>query len=141
MHRFYSKSYPVYHYYSRCMHRTLFYGLDAATGASYEHRKQWLEDNAHETAAALALDLCGYAIMSNHYHVVLHVNKPQADIWNMDEIINRRWHMPYKGNVKKLNKIFKIMLIDIFCRLKFIFFVTTHTAYGLRKVHLCSDVA
>jgi len=36
--------------------------------------------------------------MSNHYHVVLHVNKPQADAWDMDETINR-WHILYKGNV------------------------------------------
>ncbi|VAW61035.1 Transposase and inactivated derivatives [hydrothermal vent metagenome] len=57
-----------YHYYSRCVRR------------------------------AFVLDLWPYAIMSNHYHVVLHVNKPQADAWGMDEIINRG-HMLYKGNV------------------------------------------
>jgi len=89
---------PWYHCYSRCVRRGFLCGLDTVTGVSYEHRKQWIEDKIHEAAAAFALDLCGYAVMSNHYHVVLHVNKAQADSWDMDEIINR-WHMLYKGNV------------------------------------------
>jgi len=89
---------PYYHCYSRCVRRSFLCGLDTTTGVSYEHRKQWLEDKIHDAATAFALDLCGYAVMSNHYHVVLHVNKPQASSWDMDEIINR-WHMLYKGNV------------------------------------------
>lgn len=35
--------------------------------------------------------------MSNHYHVVLHINKQQADNWSFDEVIER-WHSLYKGN-------------------------------------------
>ncbi|VAW72501.1 Transposase and inactivated derivatives [hydrothermal vent metagenome] len=89
---------PYYHCFSRCVRRAFLCGLDGLTQTSYEHRKQWLEDRVYTASTAFALDLCTYAIMSNHYHVVLHVNKPQADAWDMDEIINR-WHMLYKGNV------------------------------------------
>jgi hypothetical protein len=35
--------------------------------------------------------------MSNHYHVVLHINKQQADGWSLDHVIER-WHTLYKGN-------------------------------------------
>ncbi len=96
--RFHSKPHPITICHSRCVRRGFLCGLDAVTGISYEHRKQWIEDKIHEAATVFALDLCGYAVMSNHYHVVLHVNKPQADSWDMDEIISR-WHMLYNGNV------------------------------------------
>ncbi len=89
---------PYYHCYSRCVRRAFLCGQDVSTNTGYEHRRQWLEDKIYEASAAFALDLCTYAIMSKHYHVVLHVNKPQADAWNMDEIINK-WHMLYKGDV------------------------------------------
>ena len=29
-----------------------------------------------------ALDLCAYAVLSNHYHVVLHVDRAQAKGWH-----------------------------------------------------------
>jgi len=38
-----------------------------------------------------AVEICAYAIMSNHYHVVLHLDKEQADNWNQNEVIER-WH-------------------------------------------------
>jgi len=97
MHRFHLKPHPGSLFFM-LRRRAFLCGLDGLTKTSYEHRKQWLEDRVYTASTAFALDLCTYAIMSNHYHVVLHVNKPQADAWDMDEIINR-WHMLYKGNV------------------------------------------
>ncbi|VAW67734.1 Transposase and inactivated derivatives [hydrothermal vent metagenome] len=35
--------------------------------------------------------------MSNHYHVVLHINKAQAEAWSFDEIIHQ-WHKLYSGH-------------------------------------------
>ncbi|VAW70020.1 Mobile element protein, partial [hydrothermal vent metagenome] len=63
---------------------------------NYEHRRQWLEDRLHEASAAFAIDVCTYSIMSNHYHVVLHMNIEQAQGWSMDEVI-KRWHQLYGG--------------------------------------------
>lgn len=42
-----------------------------------------------------AIDVCAYAIMSNHYHLVLHVNKASAESWS-DEEIAQRWTALYK---------------------------------------------
>ena len=36
--------------------------------------------------------------MSNHYHVVLHVNQQQCLIWNDAEVIER-WHRLFRGNL------------------------------------------
>jgi len=88
---------PYYHCMSRVVRRAFLCGVDINTGESYEHRRQWLEDKLLEIGDIFALDICSYAIMSNHYHVVLHINKAQADNWNNDEVIHK-WHQLYKGN-------------------------------------------
>ncbi|WP_220432558.1 hypothetical protein [Saccharospirillum alexandrii] len=44
-----------------------------------------------------ALDICAYAVMSNHYHVVLHINAEKAGSWTDTEVIER-WHTLYAGN-------------------------------------------
>jgi REP element-mobilizing transposase RayT len=36
------------------------------------------------------MDVCAYAVMSNHYHVVLHVNKDMAMSWDMPTLF-KRW--------------------------------------------------
>ena len=70
---------PYYHCISRVVRRAFLCGIDINTGISYEHRRQWLEDKLFEIGSIFALDICVYAIMSNHYHVVLHINKAQTD--------------------------------------------------------------
>jgi REP element-mobilizing transposase RayT len=44
-----------------------------------------------------ALDICAYAVMSNHYHIVLHINAEKAEAWSDTEVI-QRWHTLYAGN-------------------------------------------
>jgi len=44
------------------------------------------------------LDVCNYAIMHNHYHVILHINSNDAETWTTEEVIDR-WHRLYKGTV------------------------------------------
>jgi len=89
---------PYYHCVSRCVRRAFLCGTDDSTQHSYEHRRAWLEDELLKQAHTFAVDIAAYAIMSNHYHVVLHINKQQADSWSFDEVIER-WHTLYKGNV------------------------------------------
>jgi hypothetical protein len=36
--------------------------------------------------------------MSNHYHLVIHVNKVAADTWSMDEVIDR-WYRLFNGHL------------------------------------------
>jgi hypothetical protein len=42
-------------------------------------------------AGVFAIDVAVYAVMSNHYHVVLHINKNDADSGSLDNIIERRY--------------------------------------------------
>ncbi|RBP48494.1 transposase, partial [Arenicella xantha] len=89
---------PYYHCVARCVRRAYLCGVDRYSGISYEHRRQWLEDKLHETADAFAIKLCAYAVMSNHYHVVLRVQADIADAWSEREVI-RRWHSLFSGSV------------------------------------------
>ncbi|MGR5220956.1 hypothetical protein ACPV4B_12055 [Vibrio parahaemolyticus] len=43
-----------------------------------------------------AIDVCAYAIMSNHYHLVLHVDNTTAESWS-DEEVAQRWTTLYKA--------------------------------------------
>lgn len=89
---------PYYHCTSRCVRRAFLCGTDAFSGRCYEHRRHWLEAKLLEFGGIFALNICAYAVMSNHYHVVLHVDPAQAKAWSSDEVIER-WHRLFAGKL------------------------------------------
>ena len=89
---------PFYHCYVRCVRRAFLCGSDAHSGNNYDHRKQWLVSRLRFLSYIYAIDICAYAIMSNHYHVVLHVDAKRAHSWSQEEVVER-WLQLYKGNL------------------------------------------
>lgn len=89
---------PYYHCVSRCVRKAFLCGVEISTGKSYEHRRAWLEKKLLFLGEVFALDICAYAIMSNHYHVVLHINAAQAQAWTANDVIER-WHQLFAGSV------------------------------------------
>lgn len=81
---------------ARCVRRAFLCGKDAFSGKSYEHRRQWVVDRLKELSDIFSLEICAYAVMSNHYHVVLHINREQAEGWSTEEVLNR-WSMLFNG--------------------------------------------
>ena len=69
------------------------------SGRNFDHRKQWLVVRIKELAANFAIDVCAYAVMSNHYHLVLHVNQDQLGQWSDEEVI-KRWTAIFPNNAK-----------------------------------------
>jgi hypothetical protein len=49
-------------------------------------------------ASVFAIDVCAYAVMSNHTHVVLCVDKAPADGWTTKEVLGR-WHQLHQGTL------------------------------------------
>jgi len=89
---------PYYHCISRCVRHAFLCCEDANNGQSYEHRRQWIEDKLLELGTIFAIDVCAYAVMSNHYHVVLHIDKDRADGWSTVQVIHQ-WHQLFSGNL------------------------------------------
>lgn len=81
---------PYYHCISRCVRRAYLCGNDPVTGKNFDHRKRWLVTRIKQLSAQFAIDVCAYAVMSNHYHLVLHVNQADAESWTDEEVI-KRW--------------------------------------------------
>jgi len=89
---------PYYHVVARCVRRAFLCGADPYTGRNFEHRKQWLLDRMTAQASVFAVDVCAYAVMSNHYHLVLRINRDRADQWSDDEVIDR-WTQLFSGPI------------------------------------------
>jgi len=87
---------PYYHITSRCVRRAFLCGVDHYSGQSYEHRRQWVVDRIRLLSSLFAIDICAYAIMNNHYHLVLKACPEQLDALVDDEIIER-WCALFKG--------------------------------------------
>lgn len=84
-----------YHCVSRCVRRSYLCGKDPQTGASYEHRRQWIEQKIYALTHIYCIDICAYAIMSNHYHLVVNINKERAVELSQYEIVER-WGKAHK---------------------------------------------
>ncbi|MES9823387.1 MAG: hypothetical protein ABW127_03070 [Candidatus Thiodiazotropha endolucinida] len=89
---------PYYHCISRCVRRAWLCGEDPYTGQSFEHRRRWVLDRLQELVDIFAIDVCAYAIMSNHYHVVLHVDADKAKGLTDQQVIEQ-WNQLYKGHM------------------------------------------
>lgn len=85
-----------YHCISRCVRRSFLCGVDEYTGKSYEHRRQWVEDRLRFLSSVFSVELCAFAVMSNHTHVVLNIDREQALLWTEKQVLER-WHRVYKG--------------------------------------------
>ena len=116
-----------YHIISRCVRRTFLCGCyeifkkilhenkidkendysnievnnqDSSPMLNYNHRREWLEDWLIKLAEAFAIEILEYSFMSNHFHIVIHVNKELAENLSDEEVI-LRWLSVYKGDASE----------------------------------------
>ena len=64
-----------YHCVSRCVRRAYLCGKDEFSGKNFEHRRQWVVDRLQELTQVFTVNICAYAVMSNHYHIVMKLNR------------------------------------------------------------------
>ena len=69
---------PYYHCVSRCVRRAFLCGEDQFSGKNFEHRRKLIQERLFELVDTFAIDLCSYAIMSNHFHLVLFVDQERG---------------------------------------------------------------
>jgi len=87
---------PWYHVVSRCVRRAYLCGVDHHSGRDFEYRRGWIVERLEQLAAVFAIDVAAYAVMSNHFHVVLRVDAERALRWDRAEVL-RRWTGLFTG--------------------------------------------
>ncbi len=80
----------LYHCFNRVVRRSFLCGFDPVSNHDYSHRRQWLLQRLKYLAKHFAVDVLGYAILSNHYHLVLR-NRPDQVRAMSDEQVVRAW--------------------------------------------------
>ncbi len=78
-----------FHCVNRCVRRSWLCGLDALTGRSFEHRREWVERRLMVLADVFAVSIYAYAVMSNHLHVVLKLDAVAGNGWSDHEVAER----------------------------------------------------
>ncbi len=80
----------VYHCINRCVRRAFLCGVDSISGNNYDHRKTWIQQRLEFLAGVFAIDVIGFSVMSNHFHLILR-NRPDVAATLPDSEIAQRW--------------------------------------------------
>jgi len=83
-----------YHCISRCVRRAFL------CGGEFEHRRAWIEDRARDLASIFALDVCTFAVLDNHYHVIFRNEPEVAKEWSAAEV-QERWKRLFPKSARR----------------------------------------
>lgn len=89
-----------YHCMAKCVRRGFLLGQDSKNKKNYIHRKKWIVEQLKMLSSVFAMRVCAYAVMSNHYHVVLKVEDKVALSWSNDEVVER-WSQLYPKSARE----------------------------------------
>ena len=88
-----------YHIVTRTVRQAWLCGYDKKTKKNYNHRKQWIKDRISELAPNFSLNIHAFAIMSNHFHMVIEYDPNAARSWSNKETAER-WYNVYPPKLK-----------------------------------------
>ena len=91
----------IYHCVARCVRRAFLCGYDKFSGNSYDHRKLWIKNRIKQLTEIFLVDVCGYAVMSNHLHIILRTRPDLVKQMSSEEIAKRWFELFPKRRTKK----------------------------------------
>ena len=83
---------PSYHVVSRCVRRTFLFGI--VDSKDFSHRRDAIVTRLAELTQLFCIDISAYAIMSNHYHLVVRIQKQRALDLSITDVA-LRWRSLY----------------------------------------------
>ena len=84
---------PFYHLTYRCVRRSFLCG--EFDGCNFEHRREWIVERLKLLTNMFAIEVASYAIMMNHYHVLVRVNLEKSATWTAAEIFEH-WSLLFQ---------------------------------------------
>jgi REP element-mobilizing transposase RayT len=60
-----------YHVVSPSVRCSFLCGVDHTSGKNYEHHRQWIANRLRLLASFYSINICAYAIMSDHFHITV----------------------------------------------------------------------
>ncbi|TQV89540.1 transposase [Aliikangiella coralliicola] len=101
-----------YHCTNRCVRRAFLCGFDKETGRNFDHRKAWLEKRMFVLCEIFSVEIYAYAIMDNHYHIVLYLDPLAPQQWSDEEVAERwlkvypsRLDLPENAHLREMKKL------------------------------------
>lgn len=80
----------TYHCVSRCVRRAYLCGYDSQTKKNFNHRRGWIAQRLEFLSSIFGIEVLGYSVMSNHFHVLLRSRPDKCKSWSAEEVA-RRW--------------------------------------------------
>lgn len=113
---------PYYHCIARCVRRSFLCGEDSYSGKNFDHRRQWLVDQFKLQTDIFCIEVAAYAVMNNHYHLVLFIDSEKT-LSLTDIEVAQRWTQLFQGplliqkliNKEGLSEAEKTTVSEIIC--------------------------
>jgi len=83
----------IYHCTSRCVRQAFLCGWDPVTQLCFDHRKEWVRARLEQLSGIFAVEVCGYAVLGNHCHVIARTRPDIVDGWSDQEVARRCWQL------------------------------------------------
>ncbi len=80
---------PYYHVVARCVRRAWLWGFDEYAGRDYSHRKEWVLERLAQLTSIFTIEICAFAVMSNHYHLVVYVDQARSRELSREQAVER----------------------------------------------------
>ena len=79
----------TYHCFNRCVRREFLLGNNRQARKDYEYRKDWLRALLIEMAGIFSIDIFKYAVLDNHFHLILRNRPDLAKRWSERKVLRR----------------------------------------------------
>ncbi len=94
--QFTSNEVCIVHAIQRCVRRAFLTGVDSDSGIDYSYRREWIRRRLETLASCFGVDVLNYAIMSNHFHLILRNRPDVVQTWTDIEVATR-WLRLFPG--------------------------------------------